>query len=138
MAYELKTKPTAVTVTSFLAGLPEERRKECKALVTIMKRVTKSPAKMWGPTIVGFGNYHYKYASGHEGDMCIAGFAPRKGALVLYLWPGFDKWDLAKKLGKFTNGKSCLYVKKLADIDLGVLEQMIARSVKEVKAMKWA
>ena len=136
MAYELKTKPTKVTVTKFLADQSEERKKECKAIIALMKRVTKQPAKMWGPSIVGFGKFHYEYASGHEGDMCIAGFSPRKTALTFYVVPGFEKYgDLMKRLGKYKTGKSCLYVKKLTDIDLGVLERLIAASVKRVGEM---
>jgi hypothetical protein len=139
MAYELKTKPTKVAVTKFLADQSAERKKECKTIIALMKRVTKESPKMWGPSIIGFGTYHYKYASGHEGDMCITGFSPRKAALTLYVMPGFERrhGDLMKKLGKYKAGKSCLYVKRLSDIDLGVLEKLIAASVKEGKATKW-
>lgn len=139
MAYELKTKPTKVTVTKFLEDQSAERKKECREIIALMKRVTKAQPTMWGPSIIGFGTYHYKYASGHEGDMCIAGFSPRKNALTLYVMPGFEKYgDLMKKLGKYKAGKSCLYVKKLSDIDLGVLEKLITASVKRAKATDWS
>jgi hypothetical protein len=136
MAYELKTKPTKTTVTAFLEGQSEERKKECRTIIALMKKATNESPKMWGPSIIGFGQYHYKYASGHEGDMCITGFSPRKTALVLYVVPGFEKYgDLMKQLGKHKTGKSCLYVNKLSDIDLGVLEKLIVAGVKSVKAM---
>ena len=135
MAYELKTKPTKVTVATFLEAQSEERKRECRAIIALMKKATKAQPKMWGPSIVGFGAYHYQYASGHEGDMCMTGFSPRKAALVLYVVPGFERYgDLMERLGKYKTGKSCLYVKKLSDIDLGVLEKLIVAGVKHVKS----
>ena len=126
---ELKTKPTTVSVDAYIAKIADDgRRKDCKALVAIMKRVTKSKPVMWGPSIIGFGAYHYKYASGHEGDSCLAGFASRKD-LTIYLMGGFPGHAaLMKKLGKHKMSKACLYVKKLDDVDLGVLEELIRRS----------
>ena len=136
MAYELKTKATKAGVDEFLEKIPnEERRKDCKSLLKLMKKVTGEKPVMWGPTIVGFGKYHYKYASGHEGDMCIAGFANRKD-LTVYILRDFPRFDaLMKKLGKHKMGVSCLYFKKLADLDLGVLETLIRRSVEAAEAM---
>jgi len=131
---ELKTKPTKSSVTDFLKAIPDaERRKDCQTVLKIMKQVTGEQPKMWGPSIVGFGSYHYKYASGHEGDMCLTGFSPRKQALTLYILDGFERPELMKKLGKYKTGKSCLYVKRLADIDASVLTQLITDSVARTK-----
>ena len=129
---ELKTKQTGASVERFLASIKDEgRRKDCRALVSRMKKATKSEPKMWGKTIVGFGTYHYVYASGREGDWMMMGFSPRKQNLTLYIIPGLDPYaNLLDKLGKFKAGKSCLYVKRLTDIDLKVLKQLIDRSVK--------
>ncbi len=102
-----------------------------------MTKVTGEKPKMWGPTIVGFGTYHYKYASGHEGDMCIAGFAPRKPNLTIYLMPGLNYDALMSKLGKHRMGKACLYIRRLEDVDMAVLEKLIAESVKFVRAKNW-
>jgi len=128
---ENKTKATKVSFASFLEGVDgDERRKDCKAIAQLMKRVTGKPPVMWGPSIVGFGSYHYKYDSGHEGDSCVVGFSPRKTDLTLYLsseLPGREA--LLKKLGKHKSGRACVYVKKLADVDLEVLEELIRRSV---------
>lgn len=135
--YELKTKATAVSPTAFIAGVEDETaRKDSKTLVKMMSRITGEKPKMWGPTIIGFGLYHYKYASGHEGDMCIAGFSPRKGAISIYLTPGYP--GLAghlKKLGKHKMGKSCLYVKRLEDVDMTTLEAMVTDSVNHARRM---
>jgi len=128
---EAKTKPTTVSFASFVAGVAgDERRKDCKALAQLMKRVTGKPPVMWGPSIVGFGSYHYKYDSGHEGDSCVVGFSPRKTDLTLYLsseLPGREA--LLKKLGKHKSGRACVYIKTLANVDLDVLEELIRRSV---------
>lgn len=128
---EPKTKPSTVSIESFLAGVADEtRRADCKALVKIMKRVTGAKPVMWGPSIVGFGSYHYKYASGHEGDSCLVGFAPRKTDLSIYIMSGFaGRETLLKKLGKHKAAKACLYVKTLADVDVAVLEELVRRSV---------
>lgn len=100
----------------------------------MMRRATGKRAKMWGSSIVGYGAYHYKYASGREGDWAITGFSPRKQNLVVYIMPGFDKFPaLMKKLGKYKTGKSCLYLNKLDDVDQNVLEKLIAESVKVMR-----
>ena len=100
----------------------------------MMKQITKENPIMWGPSIVGFGSYHYKYESGREGDMCITGFSPRKQSLTIYIMPGFDGYDkLMKKLGKYKTGKSCLYINKLEDVDLKVLKELISEDVKNMK-----
>ena len=132
MKAEQKIRPTKVSVDAFLENIADEgRRKDCNALVKLMKRVTGAKPVMWGPSIVGFGSYHYKYDSGHEGDSCVVGFSPRKTDLTLYLsseLPGREA--LLKKLGKHKSGRACVYVKRLADVDLDVLEELIRRSVK--------
>jgi len=129
---ETKTKPTEVSVESFLDKVESEQMRDDSAeLIKMMKRVTGSPAKMWGPSIIGFGQYHYKYESGHEGDMCITGFSPRKGNLVVYAMPSSDK--LLTKLGKHKATKGCLYIKKLADVDVAVLEEIVKKSVDETR-----
>lgn len=128
---ELKTKPTRKSVTEFLQTVtPEQRREDCFAILRIMERITGEPAVLWGTSIVGFGTYHYKYASGHEGDMCITGFSPRKQSLVVYLAPGFERRaDLMQQLGKHKTGVSCLYISRLSEIDLDILEKLIRASV---------
>jgi len=132
---ELKTRPTARSVSDFLRGLKDERRrKDSRALVALMKRATGARPRMWGPSIVGFGSYHYKYASGREGDWFLAGFSPRKASLVLYVMSGFEgAQPLLKKLGPHRKGASCLYLKGLDAVDRGALERLVKRSVAEVK-----
>jgi hypothetical protein len=133
---ELKTKRTAHSVDAFLRGIEDEQRqKDCRALVTLMKQVTGAKPKMWGAGIVGFGSYHYKGASGREGDWFVTGFAPRKQNLTLYLVSGFKGAEgLLKKLGKHSkSGGSCLYLKSLADVDLEVLRQLVERSVAAIR-----
>ena len=127
---EIKTKPTEVSVSDFLDKIDKEQlRDDCRTLLKLFKKVTGFPPKMWGPTIVGFGKYHYKYDSGHEGDMCITGFAPRQDKMVLYVG-GFPEFEsLLKKLGKHKVSKACLYIKKLDDVDLDVVEQIVKKSV---------
>jgi len=129
---ELKTKETTESVFAFLDAIADEgRRKDCRAVVDIMQSVTKEEPRMWGSSIVGFGHYHYKGKSGREGEWPITGFSPRKGDLTLYLMGGFDKFsDLMSKLGKYKTGKSCLYIKKLSDVDVKVLRKLVAGSVK--------
>jgi hypothetical protein len=129
---KLKTKLTEVSVEDFIAQIPDEEvQEDCGVIVKLMKKATGSPAKMWGPSIIGFGQYHYKYESGHEGDMCLIGFAPRKANLALYgLLAAYDGKDgLPEKLGKYKTGKGCLYIKKLKDVDMKVLESMIQKAV---------
>jgi hypothetical protein len=133
---ELKTKPTDQLVTDFLNGVePEQKRKDSFQLLEMMQRITGCKPKMWGSSIVGFGAYHYKYASGREGDWFQTGFSPRKQNLSIYLMSCENDKNLAKyfsKLGKHKSGKSCLYVNKLADINLDVLEQIIIESTKSI------
>lgn len=133
---ELKTKPTDVSVEDFLNQIADEKRRaDCFAVLEMMKKITKAEPKMWGPSIVGFGSYHYKYASGHEGDSCLVGFASRKDSLVLYLMGRDEKFEeLLTKLGKFKSGKGCLYVKQLADVDSKVLQELIKCSFANIKA----
>jgi hypothetical protein len=134
---ELKTKETDTSVNAYIDAIDNEvRRDDCRALVKLMKQVTKSEPKMWGTSIVGFGKYHYKYASGHEGDSCLTGFASRKKDLTMYITAGFDEHaELLSRLGKFKSGKGCLYVKRLDDIDKSVLKQLLTASVKRMKAL---
>lgn len=132
---DVKTKKNTVSVTQFLNSVENEtRRKDSKKVLKIMREITGEKPKMWGSAIVGFGSYHYKYASGTEGDWCLVAFSPRKQALSLYIMSGFSGHDtLMKKLGKHKTGKSCLYVNKLEDIDLKVLEQLISKSVAHMR-----
>ena len=132
---ELKTKRTDSSVKAFLDKVTDEsRRKDCQALVRMMTRAVKAKPKMWGPAIIGFGDYRYKYASGRENDWFLVGFSPRKQDLTLYIMAGFDRFDaLLATLGKYKTGKSCLYIKRLSDIDLSVLEALIVASVKHLK-----
>jgi hypothetical protein len=132
---EAKLKPTDQSVAALLDKIPDEaRRTECHELVGLMKRVTNADPKIWGSGLIGFGNYHYKYASGHEGDCFIAGFAPRKTALTLYITAGVERFPkLLAKLGKHKAGKGCLYIKKLDDVNLDVLEDLVSKSVQWTK-----
>lgn len=134
---ENKTKPTVVSVESFIDAVEHPgKRADAKVLDALFRKVTGVGPVMWGPTIVGYGSYHYKYESGREGDICRVGFSPRKAKHSLYLLSADKDGDeapfaaLRDALGKYSRGKGCLYVNKLADIDLGVLEQMIAMSWK--------
>ncbi len=133
---ENKTKQTAASVSAYVDAIPEEtRRADAKTLIELFQKMTGEKPKLWGPSIIGFGTYHYRYESGREGEMMLAGFSPRKPACVLYGLAGADGADaLLKKLGKHTQGKGCVYIKKLADVDMDVLEQLIAASVKARKA----
>jgi len=128
---ENKTKPTAVSVTAYIEAIADEsKRADAKALVRLMQKASGEKPKMWGAAIIGFGSYHYKYESGREGDMPVIAFSPRKAAGVLYGAIGFDGADkLLAKLGKHTTGKGCLYIKKLSDVDLKVLEAMLAKAL---------
>jgi Domain of unknown function (DU1801) len=130
--YELKTKATPISVPDFIEAVADERqRDDAKKIVAMMERLSGHPPKMWGPSIIGFGSYHYKYDSGHEGDMARIGFSPRKANTVLYILDGFESHaDLMAKLGKHKTGKSCLYIKRLSDIDEVVLEQLCVESLK--------
>lgn len=132
---EAKTKPTAASVDDVLAARARpDQLADCKALVAMFKRVTKQPPKMWGPSIVGFGSYTYRYDSGRTGESCQTGFAVRGRELVIYLVADSpQQQDLLARLGPHKFGKACLYVKRLADLDLGVLETLVAASVAEVQ-----
>ena len=134
---ENKTKQTNASVDMFINSLKDEtEREDCYTIIKIMKSITKEEPKMWGPSIIGFGTYHYKYASGREGDMCIAGFSPRKQNLTIYLMPGFEiQQSQLKKLGKYKTSKVCLYIKSLKDVDVKILKEMISISVKETKKL---
>ena len=129
-----KTRPTDESVEAFLEGVADEKkRKDSFEILALMREVTGMEPRMWGGSIVGFGTYHYKYTSGREGDMPLTGFSPRKQSLTLYIMSGFSQHDdLLAKLGKFKTGKSCLYIKRLADVDLDTLRELIARSVEHV------
>ena len=114
-----KTRPTRASVTKFMAAIRDPgMRADAKKVAAMMRRATGKRARMWGPSIVGYGSYHYRYDSGREGDFMITGFSPRKQALTIYIMPGFDRFRaLMSKLGKYRTGKSCLYIKRLADVD---------------------
>ena len=135
MAYQAKTQPTTLSAAAYLDAIEDEaRRKDCKALAALMKRVTGCAPKMWGTAIVGFDQYHYRYASGHEGDACVIGFSSRKGPISIYMAAGCDvDQGLLAQLGKHKMGKGCLYVHRLADVDVAVLEKLRARSAQRTK-----
>jgi hypothetical protein len=123
---EIKTRATEVSVDDFIEAVPiPQRREDAKTIRAMLERLTGEPARMWGPSIIGFGRYHYKYDSGHEGTMCRLGFSPRKAELVLYVLTGEPGQEAQlARLGKHRTGKSCLYIRKLADVDEAVLEDM--------------
>ena len=124
---ELKTQVTHASVDEFLQGIRDaKKREDCYQILKIMKKATRADPKMWGTSIVGFGEYHYVYASGREGDWFITGFSPRVQNLTLYMMEGFDP-ELLKKLGKFKTGKGCLYINKLEDVDAKVLDELIVK-----------
>ena len=137
---ELKTRPTEASVTEFLDGVEHDRRREDGfTLLDLMRDVTGEEPRMWGPSIVGFGSYHYKYRTGREGDMPLVGFSPRKQSLTLYLmgdWEG--RQELLARLGKHKTGKGCLYINKLQDVDLPTLGELIRQSVEQVRGMDTA
>jgi hypothetical protein len=135
---EMKTRATDASVDGFLRSIPDDaRRQDCLRLLEIMKRVTGAEPRLWGAVMVGFGSYHYRYESGREGDWFVTGFSPRKGNLTLYIMAGFDRYpELLERLGKFKTGKSCLYVKKLADVDEQVLVELIAASVDHMRYLR--
>ena len=126
-----KTKPTTVDPAAYIASIEHDtRREDALTLLELMGRLSGFEAKMWGPTMVGFGRYHYKYDTGREGDWFMVGFSPRKANQVIYLMPGYENFDdeLAR-LGKHKIGKSCLYINKLADVDLAVVEEMVRYTI---------
>lgn len=128
---EAKTQPTKASVAAFLAAIPDEqRRKDCRLVAKLMQDATGAKPVMWGTSIVGFGTYRYRYASGREGDWPVTAFSPRKNDLVLYIMPGFERYaDLLASLGRHKAGKSCLYLKRLSDVNLDALQQIIGKSV---------
>jgi Domain of unknown function (DU1801) len=132
---ENKTKVTQVSVEDHIAAIANEaQREDCATLVRLLQQWTKAPPKMWGPTIIGFGLYRYKYESGREGEMCITGFAARKNELVVYLVAeGEQQTQRLAQLGTHKMGKACLYFKRLSDIDVKVLEQLVKSSIAEIK-----
>lgn len=131
---ELKTKRTKDSVLDFLAKVTDSKRREdCKVIVDLMARATKAEPEMWGSSIVGFGRYRYKYESGREMEWMLIGFSPRKSDLTLYIMGGSESFpDLMKRLGKYKTGKSCLYIRKLDDVDLKVLTKLVEKSVEKM------
>ena len=134
-----KTVPTTGSVPAFLDAIADPaQREDCRALAALMQKATGKEPTMWGPSIVGFGSYHYKYASGREGDAPLVGFSPRKGNISVYVMPGFEGYDgLMKKLGKYKAGKACIYIKKLEDIDVKVLQELVEKSADYLKNKAW-
>ena len=132
---QLKTRPTGESVTAFIDSIEDPRqRADCKAIMKIMKDATGARPKMWGPSIVGYGSYEFKYATGREGGWFLSGFSPRKQATTLYIMSGFSRYnDLLKKLGKHKTGRSCLYIKRLHDVDTTVLKQLVTESIKHLE-----
>ncbi|HET6602692.1 MAG TPA: DUF1801 domain-containing protein [Xanthomonadaceae bacterium] len=133
---ELKTRKNTASVESFLDSVADpQRRQDARRACALMQEVTGEPPKMWGPSIVGFGEYHYRYESGREGDWFLTGLSPRRSALTLYIMAGFDRYEaLMARLGRFSTGKSCLYLKRLQDVDLAVLRELVAESVACMKS----
>ena len=133
-----KTLPTQVSVADHIAArATPAQQADCQALMALLQRLTGEPPAMWGPSIVGFGAYTYSYASGQTGDWPIAGFSPRKQALTVYLVPGFDRDEaMMAKLGKHTTSKACLYIKRLSDIDMKVLEHLVKASVRAMASVR--
>ena len=128
---ENKTQPTDASVDEFIAAAGPEKQSDSERLIAILQDITGEKPVLWGPSIIGFGRYHYEYDSGHEGDSALIGFSPRKRELVIYIGPGFDSFQgLLAKLGKHKTGQSCLYIKRLSDINLKVLTELMAESVK--------
>jgi hypothetical protein len=134
---ENKTQPTDASVQQFIDSIEHERKREdAYTLLAMMQEITGEPATMWGSTMIGFGKYHYKYATGREGDSFLAGFSPRKQNLTLYIMAGFDEYDsLLEKLGKFKTGTACLYVNKLADVDQDTLRELVQHSVDHMRKL---
>ena len=131
---KMKTVARTADPIAFIDKVKNEvKRKDSHELVAMMREITGEPPKIWGPSIVGFGSYHYVYASGHEGDICVTGFSPRSGALVVYLGPGLENDKLMAKLGKHKRGKGCLYINKLDDVDRGTLRKLIEHSIAELR-----
>ena len=135
MAAEQKTRPTAISVAEFIAAVEDpKRRADAEAVCALLAEATGEPATMWGPSIVGFGAYHYRYASGHEGDAPLVGFSPRKANLVFYLYCDEGRDDLLARLGKHKAGKGCVYVNRLSDVDTAVLGEMAVATADQLRA----
>ena len=134
---DLKTRANQASVDELLESVTDEaRRQDCLRVLEIMKSATGEEPRIWGSSIAGFGTYHYRYESAREGDWFLTGFSPRKNNLTLYIMAGFDRYeDLMARLGRHTTGKSCLYVKRLADIDMAVLRELVAESVLHMKRL---
>lgn len=132
---ELKTTPNEQEVEAFLAAVEDAvKQADCRAVLQLMEAITEAKPKMWGKTIVGFGSYRYRYKSGREGEWFLCGFSPRKQALTIYIMSGFETFEeLMSKLGKYKTGKSCLYIKRLENIDMDVLRSLITASVKHLR-----
>jgi hypothetical protein len=131
---KMKTVPTEVDPYDFIEQVADEvKQEDSKELIALMKKITGKPPKMWGPSIIGFGRYRYKYVSGHQGEICMIGFSPRRPNLVLYVGPGIEDKALMARLGKHKTGKGCLYIKKLDDIDRDVLKELVQQSVSEMR-----
>lgn len=134
---ELKTKETSADVDGFLAKLPGPVAADCRTIAALMRKATGEEPRMWGTSIVGFGRYHYQGASGREGEWMVTGFSPRKTNLSLYILSGLDEETaLLEKLGKHTTGKGCLYLKRLSEVDIKVLERLIVKGVKGMEKMR--
>lgn len=131
-----KTRPTGASVAAFINSIEDpQRRADARKLGAMMRRATGKRAKLWGSSIVGYGTYRYKYESGREGESMLTGYSPRKQALTVYVLPGFKRFaPLMKKLGSYRTGKSCLYIKRLADVDQDVLEELVRKSVEYMRA----
>lgn len=134
---ELKTKVNKASVTALLKTVDDPRkRRDAREVMAMMREVTGKRPRMWGSSLVGFGSYHYRYASGREGDWPVTAFSPRKSALTVYIMPGFSRYgDLMKRLGKYKTGKSCLYLRKLDDVDRKLFVRLVARSVADMRKM---
>jgi hypothetical protein len=131
---ELKTKPNNQNVDEFLNQVVDEKkRQDSYEILRLMKEATNLEPKMWGDSMIGFGSYHYKYKSGHDGDTFLTGFSPRKQNMTIYIMSGFELYgELLNKLGKYTTGKSCLYIKRLEDVDPGILKELVKQSVQHM------
>ncbi len=135
MAYEAKTRPTEISVADFIAAVENpKRRADAEALCALFEEISGEPPKMWGPSIIGFGSYHYRYASGHEGDAPRLGFSPRKAQTVVYVMSGFKgQEEMIARIGKVKTSVSCMYVNRLDQIDLGVLREMAVASLAQMR-----
>ena len=135
MAYEAKTRPTEASVADFIAGVENPRRRaDAETLCALFGEITGEPPAMWGPSIIGFGVYHYRYASGHEGDAPRLGFSPRKAHTVVYILPGFSNWEaMVARLGKVKTSVACLYINRLDQVDMDALRDLAAASLAEMR-----